>query len=140
MRVGSPQNLLATQDGLQELRIGSPQGRWRPKMGLQELRAGSTQGLGALAARRAFELQNGLTRAAGWQRAEPLRPKLELYRLAASKTIETQHGLAGAAGWQPAELLRSKMGLQPLQVGSPQNFRDPRWAHKNCGLAARNAF
>ena len=122
LRVGSPQNLLATRDKGQELRIGSP------------------QGLGALAARRAFELQDGRTRAAGWQRAEPLRPKLELYRLAACKTMETQHGLAGAAGWQPAELLRSKMGLQQLQVGSPQNLRDPRWAHKNCGLAARNAF
>ena len=53
-------------------------------MGLQELRE--------LAARRGFETQDGLTRA------------------------------AGAAGWQPAGDLRPKMGFQELRSGSPQEF------------------
>ena len=65
-------------------------------MGLQELRA---------MARRGFETQDGLTRAAGWQPAGG---------------FETQDGLARAAGWQLAGVLRSKMGLPELLAGSPQ--------------------
>ena len=58
-----------------------------------------------LAARRGFETQDGLTRAAGWQPG-----------------FETQDGLTRAAGWQPARVLRNKMGLQELRAGSPQGF------------------
>ena len=61
-------------------------------MGLQELRAGSPQGFGdprwaykscGLAAHRGLETQDGLTRAAVWQPAGVLRPKMGLQELRA---------------------------------------------------------
>ena len=54
-------------------------------MGLQELRAGSPQDPNScgLAARRGFETQDGLIRAAGWQPARVLRPKMGLQELRA---------------------------------------------------------
>ena len=77
-----------------------------------------------LAARRGFETQDGLTRAAGWQPAGVLRPKMAYKScgLPARKGFETQDGLTRAAGWQPAGVLRPNMGLQELRAGSPQGF------------------
>ena len=72
-------------------------------------------------ARRGFPTQDGLTRAADWQPAAVLRPKMGLQELRAGgfKPKMTLHELLAGS---PPGGLRPNMRVQELRAGSPQGF------------------
>ena len=81
-------------------------------------------------------MQQGFTRAAGWQPARVLIPNAGLQELRAGSPQGFSHPTRAykSCGLAAAGILTPNTGLQELRAGNPQGFAHPTEAYKSCGM------